>query len=51
MTSEIESSLFVDPQTVPAEFCPQCGKEVYPPGYWCPSCARREENDLERIER
>lgn len=34
----IESTLYIDPQTVPSKDCPCCGGAVYPPQYRCSRC-------------
>ena len=39
MNWDIESTLYVDPQTQPpADFCPICGGERYWPGLYCIRC-------------
>ena len=39
MNTQIESNLYTDPQTaLPADFCPICGGERYPPDLHCTRC-------------
>ena len=42
MRRNIESVLYIDPQTLPSKPCPRCGGATYSPGYFCLRCEREE---------
>ncbi len=40
MRKTIEPILYIDIQSVRCRRCPECGGEIYPPGWHCIRCRR-----------
>lgn len=50
MGLQIIRQMYWDPQMAQSALCPGCGREIYAPGYHCPECEGRTEDDTQGDE-